>query len=90
MISVMLLLHALLLFLLSISAMATPVPDSIPLSELKSLPERTYIFYKEPGIPSGRIEIRLSRMTQYRGLWKTVNIPLISPDMNLMYYYLEG
>ena len=87
MISVMLLLHALLLFLLSISAMATPVPDSIPLSKLKPLPKRTYIFYKEPGTP---IELRKYNMRQYRGLWKTVNIPLISPDMNLMYYYLEG
>ena len=90
MISVMLLLHALLLFLLSISAMATPVPGIISVFDLKPLPKRTYDFYNEPGTPDGMIQIRLSKIRQYRGLWKTVNIPLISPDMNLMYYYLEG
>ena len=74
-ISVMLLLHTLVLFLLSISAMATPLLNRrrLPLSA-------------EQKFSLSDVSATVTLKT-YRGLWKTVNIPLlILPHTNLIYY----
>ena len=79
----MLLLHALLLLLLSISAMATPVPGKI--TGRAVLQEQ--IFSLERPFSSQDAKTLENEFWIYRGLWRTVNIPLlIPPRMNLTSY----
>ena len=74
----MLFFHALLLFLLSISAMGTARIRTIP-----TLPKPTLKLVQGPIPQSVRDK---QDFEAYRGLWKTVSIPFsISPRMNLTY-----
>ena len=94
----MLLLHALVLSLLGISAMATPIPGRVTGEDHKNHPLPAKLKFefdsKKRGdadfsMSSGEIQHERLMMTRMRGLWRKVNIPLlISPHMNLIYYFV--
>ena len=86
----MLLLHALLVFLLSISAMAAPVQGSD--AKPPEPPEIKQIFhFYHGGIDT---PFSLSYMKKLRGFWQTVVVSkhylLLLPHANFTYYLIEN